>query len=71
MHHMLNVKPFMAEANFAQPDDTPDIRKVQVIGLTQADDWSRPAWVAIETVDGWERPRIVDEVRWIEKPVFQ
>lgn len=67
MHRMMNVTPFMADANFAEPDAPPDIRRVQVIGMTQADDWNRPAWVAVETIDGWEHPRIVDAVRWVDK----
>lgn len=62
-HQMLNVTPFMAEADFNSRDGgQPDIRSVQVVGIIEGTYTMQ--WVCIETVDGWEFPRLTEAVRW-------
>lgn len=62
-HQMLSITPFMAEADFNSREDGPsDIREVQVVGIIEGT--YQMQWVCVETVDGWEFPRVVDCVRW-------
>lgn len=61
-NQMLSVTPFMAEADFNEGLGHADLREVQVVGIVEGAD--RLRWVCIETVDGWEFPRLTEAVRW-------
>lgn len=65
---MISVRPFMATIDIAPEHEAqPQFREAQIVGI--ADQPGGLKWIAIETIDGWEYPRLVHAVKWADNSV--